>query len=153
MVSDDGRVLNKKRNKWLNPKKEKKGYYRVGLHTNGKTSWKYVHRLVAESFLQNPDGMPFVNHKDECKENNSVSNLEWCTVQYNDGYGTRNIRVKEIMQKRHGKPIAQFKDGIEIAKYSCINEAARQTGFGVGNISRVCSGKAKTAYGFKWIYV
>ena len=67
----------------------------VGFHTGKKT--EYVHRLVAKHFLTNPDNLPQVGHRDNNKENNSVSNLYWCT-------GSRNIRDAHKtgrMQKRY----------------------------------------------------
>ena len=54
-----------------------------------------VHRLVAQTFIPNPNNLPFVNHKDECKTNNIVDNLEWCTNEYNMNYGTRNARISK----------------------------------------------------------
>ena len=75
------------------------GYIQVSLYYNRKMYKKYVHRLVAEAFLLNPDNLPEVNHIDEDKSNNSVDNLEWCTAKYNNNYGTARIRAKETAIK------------------------------------------------------
>ena len=74
-------------------------YMSIQLCLNGKLKKYFVHRLVAEAFLPNPDNLPQVNHKDEDKSNNRVDNLEWCTAKYNLSYGTRNIRIRETLIK------------------------------------------------------
>lgn len=63
-----------------------KGYLLVNIPINGKQSSKRVNRLVAETFLPNPDNLPQVNHKDCNRTNNDVSNLEWCDASYNQKY-------------------------------------------------------------------
>lgn len=72
-----------------------RGYLRTVLTKDKKSSSKYIHRLVAEAFILNVDGLPAVNHKNEDKSDNRVENLEWCDNEYNDNYGTRNKRVIE----------------------------------------------------------
>ena len=73
---------------------DSKGYLQVELRDDyGKRKIKKVHRLVAETFIPNPDNLPEVNHKDENKQNPSVSNLEWCTSKYNSNYGIRKERI------------------------------------------------------------
>ena len=69
------------------------GYLYVILSKDGEVYGKYVHILVAEAFIPNPFNLPYVNHKDEVKTNNCVSNLEWCTAKYNTNYGTGMRRM------------------------------------------------------------
>ena len=74
---------------------DKCGYLHVVLSKNNKVKAYLVHRIIAETFLPNTDNLPQVNHKDENKLNNVVSNLEWCTHEYNVNYGTRNERMSK----------------------------------------------------------
>lgn len=103
-INTDGCVWSYKSKKYLKPRYTQKGYARVHLGLN--TDY-YVHRLVAETFIPNPDNLPFVNHKDENKRNNKAVNLEWCKQIYNDTYGTRGERIskslKEYYKRKRGE--------------------------------------------------
>ena len=93
-VSNTGQVRNC-RGKLLRPGLNHNGYLKCVLCKKGKTKTIYIHRLVAQAFLSNPDNLPQVNHKDEDKTNNSVDNLEWCDSKYNVNYGSaQDKRVK-----------------------------------------------------------
>lgn len=158
-VTDDGRVfsLNYGRS---GEKKELKpglcqGYYIIVMYRNGESKTYPIHRLVALTFIPNPDNLPAVNHKDEVKTNNMVENLEWCSIKYNNTYGTRLEKTskKHLNRKDESKPIQQFtKDGVFIKEYPSMKEAERQTGFYQSNISSCCNGKQKSAYGYIWRY-
>lgn len=84
-----------KKIKELTPKPDNGGYLRIGLHKNGKQVNCLVHRIVAQVFLENPNNLPEVNHKDENKENNNVENLEWCDRQYNAQYSLKGKTLSE----------------------------------------------------------
>lgn len=99
-VSTQGRVWSVKGQRYLKGTVTKKGYVYVHLTAkNGKAVKERLHRLVALTFLDNPDNLPVVNHKDENKLNNSVDNLEWCSHKYNCNYGTRNARISSTRRE------------------------------------------------------
>ena len=158
-ITDDGRVFSLDYNH-TGKKKELKpcifnGYYRIGLWIGGETKHFFVHRLVAFAFIPNPDNLPAVNHKDEVKTNNMVGNLEWCSIKYNNTYGTRNERIAEtqLNRKDRSKPVKQFtKDGVFIKEYPSMHEVERQTGYINSYISSCCKGRYKQAYGYIWRY-
>lgn len=72
---------------------DRNGYYRIVLHKEAKMHRYMVHRLVASAFIDNPHNYPMINHIDEDKSNNAVTNLEWCDCKYNINYGTRTKRA------------------------------------------------------------
>jgi hypothetical protein len=132
----------------LKQKRDKDGYLLVGL---GKFATRKVHRLVAESFIANPNNLPVVNHKDENKTHNHIDNLEWCTVEYNNTYGTCRSKSAEA----HKKAVLQL-DKYErvVSWYGSLIEAEQVLGINGAStmISRCCKGKIKQAYGYKWKY-
>lgn len=77
-----------------------KGYLQVYLYNNGVRKGIKVHRLVAQTFIPNPDCLPQVNHKDENKTNNRVDNLEWCDCKYNIKYGSAIERTVSTKIKK-----------------------------------------------------
>ena len=87
----------------LSPAKTKDGYLKVSLSKEHKRYYFKVHRLVAQTFIPNPNNYPCVNHKDENKSNTGVDNLEWCTIKYNCNYGSRNSKIynKTSFKKGH----------------------------------------------------
>ena len=95
-ITIDGRVINIHTGKPVKPQINGTGYYRVGI---GK-KLKFVHRLVAQKYLPNPDNLPQVNHKDGNKLNNHVDNLEWVSNRENSLHALRNgwMRIEENHQ-------------------------------------------------------
>ena len=90
--------------------KDKNGYSTVMLYKGSEIKKLCkVHRLVAEAFIDNPNNLPQVNHKDENKSNNNVSNLEYCDCVYNNNYGTRNKRISENKKGKIPYPLVKDK--------------------------------------------
>ena len=130
------------------------GYPKAQLCKNGKMKNKSIHRLVAEAFIPNPNNFPEVNHIDEVKDNNDVSNLEWCTREYNNNYGTRTERVSKKVRA------VNVETG-EVLTFSSTNEAGRE---GYSNVDKPCRGvyndgkgkligDGRTYKGYKWYYI
>ena len=146
-----------------------RGYLRVYLSKNGEDKWCLVHRLVAETFLPNPDNLPEVNHKDEDKTNNFVflnedgsvdkekSNLEWKNHRDNCNHGTRNERIAKANKivKTNGirsKPVLQLTlTGDLIREWPSVGECGRN-GFNKGAVAACCRGEKPHYKGFKWCY-
>lgn len=101
LISTYGRVKSRSNGKETILKSDlnSSGYHRVSLYKNGKRTRYFIHRLVAEAFVPNPENLPLVNHIDEDKENNEVTNLEWCNDSYNQLCGT--IRYRKSISRKH----------------------------------------------------
>ena len=155
-VSTCGNVRNKKTGRLLKPI-NKRGYNTVKLRKNGADKRLSIHRLVAETFIENPYNKPQVNHIDENKRNNIVENLEWCTNKENANHGTRNRRIsntlKSVELKRNGKAVIQKtlnNDFVDV--FVTVRGASRKTKIDHTNIIACCDGKRKTAGGYRWSY-
>ena len=142
----------KRKEKILKPNKNNRGYLYVGLCKQGKIKMCKIHRLVAKAFIPNPNNYEEINHLNESKIDNRASNLEWCDHKYNINYGTHNQRsaASRKNNKKQGEQVLCLETG---KIYPSIMEVERQTGFAHSNISKVCNGKLKQAYGFHWKYV
>jgi hypothetical protein len=116
-----------------------------------------VHRLVAQTFIPNPNGYPTVNHLDENKENNKADNLEWVTSAENNAYGIGCINRKKNAPaasiRSTARPVQKYSlEGKLLDEYYSAMEAGRANGCRQSGISECCNGKQKTAYGYIWKY-
>lgn len=145
-ITTCGKVWSYRTKKFLKTYQTSKGYEKVYLYKDNSVKHPTIHKLVAMAYIPNPNNLPQVNHKDENKANNSVSNLEWCTNKYNSNYGTRNERMSKSKMK---KVLC-----IELNRiFDSELQAESELGIGVARISECCSGKNKTAGGYHWQYV
>nr|DAQ29436.1 MAG TPA: homing endonuclease [Caudoviricetes sp.] len=129
--------------------KDVKGYLLVNLYKNSIVYTKRLHRLVAETFIPNLENKPQVNHIDENKANNIVSNLEWMTAKENINHGTRNER----MSRTQSIPIiaTNIKTG-ESQEFYGTAECARQLALHHGNITSVLKGNRNHTDGYTFKY-
>lgn len=154
-ISDYGRVKSLKRhttfNRILNNNINKKnGYCYVSLSKNGKLYYKRVHRLVAQTFIPNPDNLPQINHKDQNKHNNKSTNLEWCTPKYNCNYGDRNKRMVATQRKK----VIQYDLNHNVIKiWDSLSDIKRVLDYSISHISQCCNGYRKTANKYIWKYM
>lgn len=124
------------------------GYKSIILTKNKRRHKEKVHRLVATTFIPNPMNYPLVNHKDENPLNNHVENLEWCTYKYNTNYGSCIARRSSKLHKK----VLQYSGTIFLRSWNSIKQAAKELNIDNSSISKVASGKRKTAGGFIWKY-
>lgn len=126
-VSDLGRVRSKKYGDWrlLRPKKSNSGYFSVNLCKYGKQKTVKIHRLVAQAFIPNDDNSKtIINHRNECKSDNRVSNIEWCDYKYNNHYNDLYWRKKSSVRRKIEKlyrPELSSKENIEIFRANGIS--------------------------------
>ena len=133
----------------ISQEKSKDGYLRVDLHKDGNRKHKKVHRLVAQSFLEDYQESKCINHKDENKHNNFLNNLEICDYSYNINYGSRNKKVSEKLSKK----INQYDlDGNFIKTWDSMTQINKETGICLSNIFLCCRNKIKNCNGFIFKY-
>lgn len=159
MVSNLGRVrsLFRKKsnyNQFVTPKIMRasdngNGYLFVNLTVNNKSKRFYIHRLVASSFIQNPNNYPHINHKDENKHNNCIDNLEWCTPAYNNLYGTAKERGRKTRRDNGNCREIDMYDirGNLIKHYVCAYDM-RMDGISRRSAYNVCNGRTRSYKNF-----
>ena len=145
-VTEDGQVWSYRANRFLKPYHEGHGYLKVSLCRSGQRQQFKVHRLVALAYLPNPDDLPQVNHLDENKENNCVSNLCWSSAKDNINYGGHNERSAKNRQR----PVYC----VELDKvFESGKAAAEELGLSAGNISACIHGRMQSTKGYHFTRV
>ena len=163
-VSNLGKILslnykNTGKSKMMNPGEDTNGYLKVNLRKNGERKTCYVHRLIAETFLENPENKPCINHKIEGKKgktmnmvifntdgsvNKEKTTIEWCTYEENNNYGTRTERTSK-------KVLQLSLSGDLIREWESTRECGRN-GFNQGAVAACCRGELPHYKGFLWMF-
>lgn len=147
----DGKIYSHHSKRFVKGFLNNKGYLLVCLHNKGKKERFYIHRLVAQSFIDNPDKLPCVNHIDCNPLNNNVDNLEWCTHQQNIQHSYKLGRLQTFAPKK----INQLtREGDFIKEFESVSEASRKLKIDIGDIVGVCKNSRgrKTAGGYRFEY-
>ncbi len=142
-ATEDDKIFSYKKKNFIDPHSYSHGYKQIQLWKNGKATNYRWHRLIAMTFIPNPDNLPQVNHKDENKENNSVENLEWCTQEENVNHGTRNERAASKNRKR----VKCVETG---ETFESVNAAAAKAGVCANTMSMHLHGHKKSCAGYHW---
>ena len=152
-VNENGEVFSVKKNKtiticqWLGTT----GYYKVCLHKNNKRYEHYVHRLVAEAFVPNPNNLPQVMHKNDIKTDCRAENLTWGTNQQNTADGYKHGCYK--FKKRCHKVQAVHKITKEVLVFTSIRQCAEQLGYNRKCLTMVLKKERNNNYDYEFSYL
>ena len=152
IATHDGEILFKDTMIPVRTRLDKDGYPMVTIRNDDrKEVTRFVHRLVAITFIPNPDNKPQVNHINGNKLDSRATNLEWVTNKENFLHAVSTGLNVGYMNHDISKPIVQLKDGIVVHRYSSINDV-RHYGYDVSNVNKCLKGRSKTYKGYTWRY-
>ena len=151
-----GNVRSLRRNIILKPNIDRKGYYKVGLTKDKKQKYYFIHRLVAFTFLPNPNNYPVINHKDGNPKNNYVENLEWCTQRHNiqHAYDTGLKKGVSAEHKGSNNPKSKLTEEqvLKILEFK-KNKISIKEAFKILNYNISFSCFEQIWYGYNWKYL
>jgi len=148
LISKEGQIYSIKTNKIKVSEIYQNGYCRIEICNENGNKKFYIHRLVAEVYIPNPNNYNQVNHKDLNKHNNNINNLEWCNEVMNMQHNANNKpeNSKKVIQ------LDLLDENKIIGTFNSIKEASIKTKINNTSIIHCCSGKYKKAGGYKWKY-
>ena len=143
-ITENGEVYSHKRKIYLATREDKYGYLRVNLCKNGEMKTRFIHRLMAEAYIPNPDNLPYVDHIDRNRKNNTIENLRWTTERGNSRNSKRNRPVRNLDTNEVFDSIAEAADSV-IDQFSSYDSAR-------SCIYQCCCGRTQYAAGVRWKY-
>lgn len=169
-VSNLGRIRSlhfiKKGYKILKPQVSPSGYYLVDLCKDKKSKMQSLHRLIAKTFIPNPDNKPYIDHIDRNPLNNRINNLRWCTQKENCNNDLTKLYRDETKYYKKGLVLATEKsisksktpiiqvdlEGNIVNEFESIADASRTLGYSGSCICRCCKGTYNVYKNCKWFY-
>lgn len=155
MVSNMGNVYSIKHKKVMSLKDNSCGYLTLSLYKDRKSTHQYVHRLVAEAFIPNPENKPCIDHLNCVRSDNRVENLRWATYKENCNNPKTIEKYKQWVGGKNGnsKSVIQYtKNGELVRKWDCITDVKKELGICGSHIGKCCKRLRKSAGGYKWEY-
>lgn len=162
LIYKNGDVFCTKTNTFVKRYLRKDGYFQVLLSDkNGKKKFQLLHRLLAIAFIDNPENLPYINHKDGIKTNIDIPNLEWCTASENQLHAYRTGLKKCAITRKTleaslpsiVRPVLQYDtDGHLLNRWASIAEASREVGLTASQICASCLRRIHTSGGYIWCY-
>lgn len=160
-VSDEGTVRNKISGKYIRPASDKYGYLYYVLCVNGSRKTVKAHRLVALTFIPNPDNKPTVDHINSIRVDNRVTNLRWATNKEQSNFPLTKERLARANKGRDFKAMGMIrdfgrkktlviKDGKIIGKFNSQSEASKYVNVSPGKVSQCISGHKKSCKGYEF---
>lgn len=146
-VSRSGKIKNTNTGNVLTPTMNKRGYYSYTFYYKGNKTNKRIHRLVAETFIENPEHLPYVNHIDGNKKNNHVENLEWCTAKENNHHARRT----KLIDQDKAVIATDMLTGMS-KKFKSISDAGRFYQINTGTITKVLKGRRNQTHDITFRY-
>ena len=147
-VSTEGEVRKDTTN-YILSQSSQQDYKFVELFINGKQKRMRVHRMVALTFIDNPDNKPYVNHINGNRSDNNVENLEWVTPSEN----TQHAVNTGLFKSGRSRAVIQYNlNGEQMATFESASEAARQTGGSQSKITMCCRRQRDSANDYQWRY-
>ena len=158
-ISSNGQIYSTRSDKVLKPVTNEKGYLKICLQDNGIPKHFRVHRLVAQTFIPNPQGKPTVDHINGIRSDNRVENLRWATMEEQNSTEARRRKVSHSLRTspsiaKKKRAVLQFDlSGQMLAVHDGLNDAARAVNSSAGSIYSCCNGQRKSCKGHVFKYV